>query len=164
MNWDAIIAVTEVIGVVALIASLVYVGKQIKQSANLARAGIVHDTSVAWTNVAAMLASDEDLADIYLRGVNSEALSPVETKRLESLIDIYMSNMEDIDHQYQSDLYFDEKDTVDIVDYLAPLYKDLMMSPVGRNWWATVAPISHTPSYFEKMGRIMKDWETEENA
>ena len=159
MNWDAVIAITEVIGVVALIGSLVYVGKQIKQSANLARAGIVHETSVAWANASAMLAMDGELTDIYVRGVKGDALSPVEAKRLESLIDVYMTNLEDIDHQYKSDLYFDETDTVDVVDYLAPLHKDLLMSPVGRNWWATVAPVSQTPSFFEKMSRIIKSWE-----
>jgi hypothetical protein len=159
MNWDAVIAVTEVIGVIAIIGSLVYVGKQIRQSASLARAAIVHETSVAWTNASAMLATDAELTDIFLRGVAGEALSPVETKRLESLIDVYMTNLEDIDHQYQSDLYFDEEDTTDAVDYLAPLHKDLMLSPVGRNWWATVAPTLHTPSFFEKMNRIIKNWE-----
>jgi len=164
MNWEAVVAVTEVIGVIALIASLVYVGIQIKQNANLARAGIVHNTSVAWANASAMLANDAELTDIYLRGVSGEALSPVDTKRLESLIDVYMTNLEDIDHQYQSDLYFDETDTKDVVDYLAPLYKDLMRSPVGRQWWATVAPIGHTPSYFEKMSRIMKEWDAEESS
>ena len=163
MNWDAVIAITEVIGVIAVIGSLVYVGKQIKQSANLARAGIVHDTSVAWANASAMLATDAELTDIYIRGIAGEALSPVETKRLESLIDVYMTNLEDIDHQYKSDLYFDEEDTVDAVDYLAPLHRDLMMSPTGRHWWATVAPVSHTPSFFEKMSRIMKSWEVGDN-
>lgn len=163
MNWDAVIAITEVIGVIAIIGSLVYVGKQIRQSASLARAAIVHDTTVAWSNASAMLATDAELTDIFIRGVAGEALSPVETKRLESLIDVYMTNLEDIDHQYQSDLYFDEKDTVDVVDYLAPLHKDLMMSPVGRNWWATIAPIAHTPSYYEKMNRIIKEWGAEES-
>ena len=159
MNWDAVIAVTEVIGVIAVIGSLVYVGKQIKQSANLARASIVHETSVAWANASAMLATDGELTDIYVRGIAGDALSPVETKRLESLIDVYMTNLEDIDHQYQSELYFDEADTLDVVDYLAPLHKNLMTSPVGKTWWATVAPISHTPSFFEKMSRIIKGWE-----
>jgi hypothetical protein len=164
MNWDAVIAGTEIIGVFAIIASLIYVGKQIRQSAILARAGIVHDTSVAWANAAALLATDANLTSIFLRGVAGEALSPVETKQLESLIDVYMTNLEDIDHQYQSDLYFDELDTIDVVTFLAPLYKDLMTSPVGRNWWATVAPVGHTPSYFEKMSKIMKEWETEKSV
>ena len=161
MNWDAIIAVTELLGLIAIVASLVYVGKQLKQNADLARASIIHETSVAWTNASALLASDAELTDIYLRGIKAHDLTAIETTRLEALIDIYMANLEDIDHQYKADLYFDEEDTLDIVDYLAPLYKDLMMSPVGRNWWATVAETTHTPSYYEKMNRIIKGWEAE---
>lgn len=162
MNWDAVIAITEVVGVIAVIGSLIYVGKQIKQNANLARASIVHETSVAWANASAMLATDGELADIYVRGVNGESLSPAETKRLESLIDVYMANLEDIDHQYRSDLYFDEEDSVDVVDYVAPLYKELIMSPVGRNWWTTIAPVAQAPSFFAKMNRIVKSWEAGE--
>lgn len=164
MNWDAIIALTELLGLIAIVASLVYVGKQLKQNADLARASIIHETSVAWTDASALLASDAELTDIYLRGSKGAELSPVEQARLEALIEIYMSNLENIDHQYQSDLYFDEEDTLDIVEYLAPLYKDLMMSPVGRNWWATIAETLHTPSYYAKMNRIIGQWEAEENS
>lgn len=164
MNWDPVIAISEIVGVVAIIASLVYVGVQIRQSAKFARASVVNDTSMAWTSASALLAGDAELADIYVRGINNEPLSAVEKVRLEALIDIFMANMENIDHQYRSDLYFDEGDDKDVVDYLAPLYKTLMMSDVGKNWWSVVAPVSHTPSYFEKMDRIMKEWDTEENA
>ena len=162
MNWDAVIAVTELLGLVAIVASLIYVGKQLKQNADLARASIVHETSVSWANASALLASDAELADIYLRGINGDELTAVEKTRLEALIDIYMNNLEDIDHQYKADLYFDEEDALDIVDYLAPLHKDLMMSPVGRNWWTTLAETIHTPSFYAKMDRIIKRWEQEE--
>ena len=163
MNWDAVIAVSEIVGVIAIIASLVYVGIQIRQSANFARASVINDTSVAWTNASAMLAQDAELADIYVRGIANVPLTPVETVRLEALIDIYMANLENIDHQYQTNLYFEEDDDKDIVDFLAPLYKSLLMSNVGKSWWSTIAPVSHTPSYFAKMNRIMKEWELGES-
>ena len=164
MNWDAVIAVTEILGLIAIIASLVYVGKQLKQNADLARASIIHETSVAWTNASALIASDAELTDISLRGIQGDELTAVETARLEALIDIYMAILEDIDHQYKMDLYFDEEDTLDIVDYLAPLYKDLMMSPVGRNWWATIAETTHAPSFYKKMSRIIEEWEAEDHS
>jgi hypothetical protein len=163
MNWDAIIAVSEIVGVIAIIASLVYVGIQIRQSASFARASVINDTSMAWTNASALLASDAELADIYLRGIDNETLTPVETVRLEALIDIYMTNLENIDHQYQSNLYFEEDDDKDVVDFLAPIYRPLLTSNVGKRWWSTIAPVTHTPSYFEKLDRIMKAWQEEKN-
>ena len=85
MNWDAIVAVVELVGVIAVIASLVYLAVQVKQSTAVARAAMVHATSELWASYGQMLASDGELADIYLRGINGEQLSPVETFRLENV-------------------------------------------------------------------------------
>ena len=37
MNWQAIVAISEIIGTVAVVISLIYVGLQIKQSTIVAR-------------------------------------------------------------------------------------------------------------------------------
>ena len=53
---------------------------------------------------------------------------------------------EDADHQYKSDLYFDEDDETDLVEYVAPTYRDWIMSPHGRAWWDRVAADTDTPA------------------
>ena len=58
MNWDAVIAVAEIIGVMAVIASLIYVAMQIRQNTAIARANIVHETSVFFSRFYELLASD----------------------------------------------------------------------------------------------------------
>jgi hypothetical protein len=73
MNWDAVIAVSEIIGVVAVIASLIYVGAQIRQNTDIARATIVHETSVSFSRIHELLADNEELSDIYVRGVAGES-------------------------------------------------------------------------------------------
>jgi hypothetical protein len=164
MNWDAIIAVAEILGVIAVIASLVYLAAQVKQSTAVARAAMVHATSELWSSYGQMLASNGELADIYLRGINGEPLSPVETFRLEYVIEVYVSLLEDANHQYSSGLYFDEDDDTDLIEYIAPTYKALFRCPVGRHWWATVAPNSTAPSLYVKMNKIMNNWDVEESA
>ena len=86
MNWDAVVAVSEVIGVVAVIASIIYLAIQVKQSTDLARAGMVHDTSASWASYHAMIAADAGLADIYVRAVKGEVLTSAETLRYFSSI------------------------------------------------------------------------------
>jgi hypothetical protein len=164
MNWDAIIAVAEILGVIAVIASLIYLAAQVRQSTAVARAAMVHATSELWASYGQMLASDGELADIYLRGVNGEQLSPVETLRLEYVIEVYMNLLEDADHQYRSGLYFEEEDGIDLIEYIAPTYKALFRCAVGRHWWAAVAPSSTVPSLYAKMNKIMQKWDTEEEA
>lgn len=164
MNWDAVIAVAEIIGVLGIIASLVYVAAQVKQSTMLGRAEMVHATSDSWGNYARMLATDGELAEIYLRNLAGEQLTPVETLRMQFIIETYMTLLEDSDHQYKSDLYFSEDDGVDLVEFIAPTFKKLFQSPVGRHWWATIAESSTTPSLYAKMDRIMRNWDEEEST
>ena len=47
MNWDAIGAVGEIVGAVAVIATLIYLAIQIKDSARAARSAAVTDATTA---------------------------------------------------------------------------------------------------------------------
>ena len=160
MNWDAVIGFAEIIGVIAIVVSLVYVAAQIRQNTDIARAMIVHETSVSFMHFHETLASEAELADLFHRGTCGEELSDVETVRFQSLVEMYMALMEDIDHQYKSDLYFDEEDGVDIIEYIAPTFRPLMSSPVARDWWKNMGPHSVTPSLYKKMSEIMVKWDS----
>ena len=160
MNWDAVIGFTEIIGVVAIVVSLVYVAAQIRQNTDIARAMIVHETSVSFMHFHEILACEAELADLIHRGTCGEELSDVETFRFQSLVEMYMALMEDIDHQYKSDLYFDEDDDVDIIEFMAPAFRPLLSSPIARDWWKNMAPHSTTPSLYLKISKIMEKWDT----
>lgn len=69
MNWDAIGAVGEVVGAAGVIISLLYLAVQIRGDARAKRAATVHDQSTAFRDFLKTLATDEDLADVYLRGL-----------------------------------------------------------------------------------------------
>ena len=62
---------------------------------------------------------------------------------------------------YNANLYFDEDDDVDLVEFMAPSYKAFLSSPIARDWWMRVAKDSTTPSMHEKMSAIMSRWEVE---
>ena len=161
MNWDAVIAIAEIVGVVAVIASLIYVAVQIRQNTDIARATIVHETQVSFSRFYELLASDAELTSIYIRGVNGEDLSEIDAHRFISLIEITMAYLEDVDHQYKADLYFDEEDDVDLILYIAPTYRALFCSPLFRDWWMRQAPDSTTPSLYFKISDIMASWDAE---
>jgi hypothetical protein len=168
MNWDAVGAIAEVAGTIGVIASLVYVAVQVRQSSKLidqsilaTRSAMIHDTTVSYCRFFELLAGDADLADIYRRGTSAEELSQNDKIRFESLIEIYMAWLEDVDHQYQSELYFDEDDDIDLIEFMAPAYKSLLLSPTGRDWWIRVAPFTSTPSAYAKLNKIIGQWEAE---
>jgi hypothetical protein len=170
VNWDAVVAIVEVVGLLAVVVSLVYLAIQVRQNSQLisqntfvARSAMVHETSVSYARFFELIADNSELASIFRRGINSEDLDPNEITRFEALLEVYFTTLEDMDHQYRSDLYFDEDDDEDLVRFIAPIYRDMLMCKHGLNWWGRIAKVRCTPSFYNKIEQIRKDWAAEKN-
>ena len=166
MNWDAVIAIVEAIGAAGVIASLIYVAIQVRQNSRMidqntlaSRSSMIHETAVSYSRFYELIVESSEVADIYRRGKAGETLDPNEVVRFEGLIEIYFSWLEDADHQYKSDLYFDDDDDTDLVDYMAPSFRDLIMSRHGRAWWDRVAADTYTPGFFNKVTKLIVGWD-----
>jgi hypothetical protein len=169
VNWDAVVAIVEIVGLLAVVASLVYLAIQVRQNSQLisqntfvARAAMVHETSAFYARFFELVADSAELASIYRRGKNSEGLDAVELERFEALLEVYFTSLEDMDHQFKSDLYFDEDDDEDLMQFMAPAYRDLIMCTHGSDWWNRTAEARCTPSFYNKIQKIRKGWDAEE--
>jgi hypothetical protein len=168
VNWDAIVAIVEVVGLIAVVVSLAYLAIQVRQNSQLisqntfvARSAMVHETSVFYARFFEMIADNSELASIFRRGVDSEELDPNEITRFEALMEVYFTSLEDMDHQYKSDLYFDEDDDEDLVWFMAPAYRDMLTCTYGSNWWDRTAKVRRTPSFYDKIQKIQVAWSAE---
>ena len=93
-NWEAISATAEVVGVLGLIASLIFVGFQMKQTAKAIHVSSNHAIQEAFKDFGMRVVESEDLASIQLRGLSEPgALSGLEAYRfavmMQSLIQFY---------------------------------------------------------------------------
>ena len=166
MDWNAVSAIAEIIGAVAVIGTLIYVAVQIRQNSILlrqntdfARASIVHETNVSGTQIYELIAQDKDVAEIFRRGINDDIVDDTELLRFEALLNMYCSWLEDVDSQFKADLYFDEDDEDDLLDYMAPYFKRLLRSKAAKNWWEREGNYQYTPSFDSKIRKIMNaDW------
>ncbi len=165
MNWDAIVAIVEIVGLMAVVASLVYLAIQVRQNSQLisqntfvARSAMVHETSAFYARFFELIADNSELASIFHRGKNSEELDPVELERFESLLEVYFTSLEDMDHQYKSDLYFEEDDDEDLMQFMAPAYRNLIVCKHGSAWWDRTAKARCTPSFYDKIQKIREGW------
>lgn len=70
MNWDAVSAIAEVIGVIAVVASLVYVGRQVAQNTAMMRVAASSETVERDHSLVLPLIESEELAEIWLKGEN----------------------------------------------------------------------------------------------
>ena len=87
MNWEAISAISEIVGAVAVVLSLIYLAIQIRSSTRATRATVhlgLHESDAHW---GALFISDPSLAELFDRGCAGDSkLSTADQRRFSRLI------------------------------------------------------------------------------
>lgn len=110
MNWDAIAAVGEVIGAIAVVATLLYIARDIRQNSQALSIAALRDTTAQWNEWSSMIATSSDLADIVSKGNTSYAsLTDSEHLRYAAYVQSFFDNVESyrtlvIDYKAEKDL------------------------------------------------------------
>ena len=82
MNWEAITAVSEIVGAVAVVISLLYLAAQIRTQVGQARLAAFHEMSKQFRETT-VLFSSPDISDIFIRANKDfDSISDAETVRL----------------------------------------------------------------------------------
>jgi hypothetical protein len=97
MNWDAIGSIGEIVGAAAVVITLYYLAVQIRQNSRLvqrsneyADATSVYESQSMYMQCFSQLANDGELADIYRRFMNGEAIDGTDQIRAEAFIMTYV--------------------------------------------------------------------------
>ena len=104
MNWEAISAIAEVVGVMAIVVSLIYVSIQIRQNTKVARAATRQAVADATENLGNDLLNNGDIAEILVKHINGAELSAVESLRLQARCYRDMQHWENIYYQFNEGL------------------------------------------------------------
>jgi hypothetical protein len=95
MNWDAISAIGEIVGAVAVIVTLMFVARDIRQNSKSLAMSALRDTTAQWNQWSDMIASSGDLADVVAKGNKAyEHLSESEKLRYGAYIQSFFDNAE----------------------------------------------------------------------
>jgi len=87
MNWDAIGAIAELVGSVAVVITIAYLAVQIKQSAKSARSAATNESRAAVTDVLTGISVDTEASRVYARGItNPDSLDPEERVRFDLIV------------------------------------------------------------------------------
>ena len=93
--------IANIIGVVLIVISLVYVAIQIKQNTSSVRLQTVHDLYSQFVEAQASLAHDKELCEIYHRGVfKFDELTPLEQMRFTFKIASFFRVFDELHFQY----------------------------------------------------------------
>jgi len=101
VNWDAVGAVAELLGGFGVIASLFYLGIQIRQNTRSVRAASYHGIVANLSALSGAIGRDAGAANIVIfGGEDSESLSPEEQAQFSCLMISLFRSYENIFYQY----------------------------------------------------------------
>ena len=130
MNWDAVGAIGEIVGAVAVVATLLFVGREVRQNRRALSVSALRDTTAQWNHWSEMIAVSTDLADIVAKGNEApESLSEAESLRYGAYVQAFFDNVESyralvIDHRLERDL-----------DVLVAITRRRLEIPGFWAWW-----------------------------
>ena len=86
MDWDAIGAIGEVLGAVAVIATLLYLGTQISQTNRIAKSSVARELQQKYSDLYTLIATNSEIMGLVTRLRNSNYVieSEEEEEQLES--------------------------------------------------------------------------------
>jgi len=87
MNWDAIVAISQLVAAVGVILSLVFVGLQIKQNTRALQRTEHNSTMEQWTVIRQAIAQNRDIAELMTAGLHGKrSLDTADQLRLEQML------------------------------------------------------------------------------
>ena len=156
MNWDAIGAMGEIVGAFAVLATLYYLSGQIKiNSREIERANDYQSAQSIlgmnglYVQIWQPIMQDNELAAIYLKGVNEESMSEVEELRFCTYINTFLALIEALINQNEAGIGFEElNEGVDSTFALMnPYLSKILNTTVGKKWLTEAAPSLFTEEF-----------------
>ena len=133
MDWDAIGAIGEVVGAVAVVATLFYFSLQIRNSTLAQRASTNSAIWAEWRqHQRETYIGRSDNIELYVRGLkNFDGLSGAEKRRFNFVLSSEWLFIENVIKQYQ----FGNVDEEDYAGWLG-FFVSQIRAPGGAQWWA----------------------------
>ena len=144
INWDAVSAFAEVIGVMAVLASILYLGRQVAQGNKLNQADSVR-AFLGQYNTFLYKVNEPDMVEIWRRGTaDFESLADHEKSRLHLVL---------LGHLMlgQAQRMIDPTGTEPLSQFADWANGTLVQQPGFRQWWNTFTTILPDQEYIKRI-------------
>ena len=157
MNWEAIGAIGEIVGALAVLATLYYLAIQIKmqnyqlqKSNEQARVSLSLELNDSYTQLFDMLLRDKDFISIYHRGIENESLDKIETEQFSQHINKCMALVESAVVAAKAELHFDGDYELEFM-YGNRYLHELLNTRIGTTWFKETAPLLYSEDFLQKI-------------
>jgi len=160
MNWEAVGAMGEIVGAIAVLATLYYLSGQIRvNSRQIERANdyqiaqSILGTNGLYVQIWQPIMQDGELAAIYLKGIQDQPMSEVEVLRFCTYINTFLALMEAFINQNQLGVSFDElnEDVGTALELMNPYLYKILNTAVGKKWLTEEAPSLFTQEFLDAL-------------
>jgi hypothetical protein len=87
VNWEAISAIGQLVGALAVVISLIYLAREVRSNARATRSATTRSTSDAFNRWAQQLTEHPHLTELYYRGIHDfESLEGADLARFSALM------------------------------------------------------------------------------
>jgi hypothetical protein len=154
MNWDAIAALSGIVGTAAVVVSLVYLAAQVRMNshqlqhtARHVHGSIYHAANAEFTRWFALLAQDRGTAEVWSRVLAGAPLDDADKVRMNALLSILFLSYEN--YFQQERLGVVQRGTLGM-----PATASLLALPAVSEWWASQGPRVFTPEFRAEIERL----------
>ncbi|MGI9326305.1 MAG: hypothetical protein ACR2PZ_13870 [Pseudomonadales bacterium] len=161
MNWEIVGSTGEWVGAFAVVVTLFYLAKQIRQnSASLdrandyAQAGSVHSINSLYIQVFAPLSQNTELAGIYKKALEGIELNQVEAVQFGAFVNTFLAWLENMYFQHRHELGFASESLDSVEMTTGPYVHSLLNTDAGLNWWKSEGLHLYTADFVEIVENI----------
>ncbi len=130
MNWDALGAIGEVVGAIAVVVTLLYVARQIRQANAQTQAQARYSFIEAYGEMNTSITNSKDVASIFRRGFTGETLDPDEHYQFFALAGQFLNTWSVLFDLHEDGLLPENQWTMVRLDIIT-----MMNEPGGRDFW-----------------------------
>ena len=152
MNWDALGAIGEVVGAIAVVVTLIYLAVQIRQNTSSIRASTLQSNTNVWASTFTAIA-DEELARVYAIGsLGSPEAKPIAYTQFFFLCKAMFVGFEDQYYQYR-------QGTLDENIYLGyerSIALQALAFPGVQAWWRQTRD-TYSPEFVARIDKMIAE-------
>jgi hypothetical protein len=153
MTADQLSVLTQIIGTLGVVVSLVFVGLQIRQNTGALQRGEHNSTMSQWTVIRMGIAGDRSLAELMTAGLSGErALDAADQLRLEQLLAEYTWAAFHIWDRTQRGVF--PPGTFEATG--GALLATVLRTPRGGAWWEGAKHVGFVPAYAAAVDAMLR--------
>jgi hypothetical protein len=152
MTFEQLSSLAQIVGSVAVVVSLIFVGLQIKQNTGALQRNEHNSTMAQWTVIRMAIAKHRDIAELMTAGLHGErALDVADQLRLEQMLQENAWASFHIWERTQRGIF--PKGTFEAT--AGALLGILLKTPGGESWWRKAKHIGFAPAFTADVDAVL---------